>query len=130
MADLSTFTTLSFGATGPFASVTRNGVTFNKAAVDRMGSTQYVLLLLDESAKQFAIQKCTQNTPQAMPFVAAIKPGAPSVRWGSKEFLKILRRLTGWPLEDRACKGFKVPGEYQRADSAMVFDLTKAIPII
>lgn len=130
MADLSKFTALSFGSTGPLASVTRNGVTFNKAAVDRMGGTQYVLLLLDESAQQFAIQKCTQNTPQAMPFVAAIKPGAPSVRWGSKEFLKILKRLTGWPLEDKACKGFKVPGEYQRSDNAMIFDLTKAIPII
>lgn len=130
MTELTGFSVVSFGGTGPLASVTRNGVTFNKAAVDRMGSTQYVLLLLDESTKRFAIQKCTQNTPQAMPFVAAIKKGAPSVRWGSKEFLKIIKRLTGWPLEDKGCKGFKVPGEYQRSDNAMIFDLTKAIPIM
>lgn len=129
MANLSSFSVLSFGSTGPLASVTKNGVTFNKAAVDKMGGTQYVLLLLDESAKQFAIQKCTQNTPQAMPFVAAIKPGAPSVRWGSKEFLKILKRLTGWQLEAKECKGFKIPGEFQRSDNAMIFDLKKAIPI-
>lgn len=130
MADLSRFTTLSFGSTGPLASITRNGVTFNKAAVEKMGNTQYVLLLLDEEAKQFAIQKCTQNTPQAMPFVAATKAGAPSVRWGSKEFLKIIKRLTGWPLEDKTCKGFKVPGQHQKSDNAMIFDLAKATPIV
>lgn len=129
MANLSNFSVLSFGSTGPIVSITKNGVTFNKAAVDRMGGAQYVLLLLDESAKQFAIQKCTQSAPQAMPFVAAIKPGAPSVRWGSKEFLRILKRLTGWSLEDEDCKGFKVPGEYQRPDNAMIFDLNKAVPI-
>lgn len=130
MVELSGFSVVSFGGSGPQASVTRNGVTFNKSVVDRMANPQFVLLLLDESTKRFAIQKCTQNTPQAMPFVAAIKPGAPSVRWGSKEFLKIIKRLTGWPLEDKDCKGFKVPGEYQKADNAMIFDLTKAIAIV
>lgn len=130
MADLKNFSVLSFGSTGPLVSITKNGVTFNKAAVDRMGGTQYVLLLLDETSKQFAIQKCSQNTPQAMPFVAAIKPGAPSVRWGSKEFLRILKRLTGWSLDDDSSKGYKVPGEYQRSENAMIFDLNKAIPIV
>lgn len=130
MAELSGFSVVSFGGSGPFASVTRNGVTFNKAVVERMGSAQYVLLLLDESTRRFAIQKCTQNTPQAMPFFAAVKPGTSSVRWGSKEFLRIIKRLTGWSLEDKSSKGYKVPGEYQRSDNAMIFDLTKAIPIL
>ena len=130
MSVLDGFTVVSFGSTGPFASITPNGVTFNKSVVDRMNNAQYVLLLLNETEKKFAIQKCPQNAPQAMPFSAAIKPGAPSVRWGSKEFLKVIKRMTGWTLEGKDCKGYKVIGEHHKQENLMIFDLNQATPVV
>lgn len=127
MSALEGFSIMSFGNTGPSASVTKNGVTFNKATTEKI-SSQYVLLLVNEEKRQFAIQKCSQTAPQAMPFLAAIKTGVPSVRWGSKELLRVIKRLTGWTLDGKG--GYKVPGEYNKTANAMIFDLNNATPII
>lgn len=127
MPTLEGFSVLPLGNVSPSASITKNGVTFNKATAEKLNS-DYVLLLINEGTKQFAIQPCLPFQPQARPFLAAIKPGAPSVRWSSKELLRVIQHLTGWALDGKG--GYKVPGEYNKATDAMIFDLNHATPIV
>ena len=115
-------------STGAVASFTKNGVTFNKVSAERMNKAQFVTLYINRASGQFAVKQCAQNDANAMPFVAAIKPKNPSIRWNNKEFLRFASEFAGWDLEN--CKGYKVVGEYLKAEKALLFDLTKAIPIV
>ena len=122
------FEPIVFGNSSAVVSITKNGVTFNKTAFEKMNGTNYVTLLVNRDKKQFAIRQCAQNDANAMPFAAAIKPKAPSVRWNSKELLRLFSSLMSWDLEK--CSGYKITGEYLKGDKALLFDLTDAIPIV
>lgn len=122
------FEVVTFGNSGAAASITKNGVTFNKAALEKMNGTNYVTLMVNREKKQFAIKQCAQNDVNAMPFAVAIKPKAPSVRWNSKELLRMFSNLMSWDLEKG--KGYKIVGEYLKSEKAMLFDLNNAIPIV
>lgn len=121
------FEPVVFGNSSAIASITKNGLTFNKVAFEKMNGTNYVTLLVNRDKKQFAIRQCAQNDVNAMPFAVAIKPKAPSVRWNSKELLRLFSGLMSWNLEK--CSGYKIVGEYLKGDKALLFDLNDAIPI-
>lgn len=121
------FKPFTFGNTGPSVSITKNGITFNKPAVDKLGSPQYTQLLINEKEKKLAVKKTTSTDPLAVPFCAAIKKGAPSVRWNSKELLRAICGMTGWNLLASGCPGYKVFASYDRSESALIIDLTAAI---
>lgn len=121
------FEIVTFGNTGASVSITKNGVTFNKASLEKMNSANYVTLMVNRNLKQFAIKQCTQNDANAMPFYVAIKPKAPSVRWNSKELLRLFSGLMSWDLDK--CNGYKIMGEYLKSEKALLFDLNSAIAI-
>lgn len=121
------FEVITFGNSGANVSITKNGVTFNKIALEKMNGANYVTLMVNREKKQFAIKQCTQNDANAMPFAAAIKPKAPSVRWNSKELLRLFSGLMSWELEKG--NGYKVIGEYLKSEKALLFDLNNAVPI-
>ncbi len=124
LEDFEIFQTTSSGAV---ASFTKNGVTFNKMAAEKMNKAQYVTLYISRANGQFAIKQCAQSDANAMPFAAAIKPKNPSIRWNNKEFLRFACEFAGWDLEKS--KGYKIVGEYLKTEKALLFDLKKAIPI-
>lgn len=119
------FETVTFGITGMFASITRNGVTFSKNVVQRIGSPPNVILMINKERKQFAIKPAGQKDASAMPFFSAEK-GSPSVRWNSKEFLKLISGMMNWDL--KASNGYRVNGSYVASDKAIIFDLCESIP--
>lgn len=121
------FKPFTFGNIGPSVSITKNGLTFNKAAVDKLGSSQYAQLLINESEKKLAVKKTSATDPLAVPFSAAIKKSSPSVRWNSKELLKAICSMTGWDLQAKGCTGYKIFATYDRSESALIIDLTTAI---
>lgn len=121
------FKPFSFGNNGPTVSITKNGVTFNKLAAEKIGKPQYVLLLINEQTKQFAIKKTTTNDPNAVPFMTTIKEGAPSVRWNSKELLRNFCSMTGWDLNASGCKGYKISASFDKSEGALIFDLNDAV---
>lgn len=120
------FEEVSFGNSGASVSITKNGVTFNKTVLEKMNNANYVLLLVNRDARQFAIKQCTQNDANAMPFAVAIKQKATSVRWNSKELLRLFSGLMAWNLDE--CSGYKIVGEYLKGEKALLFDLNKAVP--
>jgi len=120
------FEVITFGNAGAFVSITRNGITFSKAALEKVNSASHVTLLVNRETKQFAIKPCSPSEANAMPFTAA-KPTAPNVRWNSKDLLRLFSGLMSWDLAK--CNGYKVNGEYNKSEKALLFDLNKALPI-
>ena len=121
------FKPFTFGNTGPAVSITKNGVTFNKVAVEKLGKSPYAQLLINEETKMLAVKKTSANDPLAVPFCAAIKKGAPSVRWNSKELLKVICNMTGWNLNASGCTGYKVFASYDKSENALIINLSTAI---
>lgn len=120
------FEVITFGNSGAYVSITRNGLTFNKAALEKVNGAPHVVLLVNRESKQFAIKPCNPSDPNALPFTAQ-KPTSPNVRWNSKDLLRLFSGLMSWEIEK--CNGYRVYGEYMKSDKALVFDLNKAMPI-
>ena len=62
------FEVITFGNAGAFVSITRNGITFSKAALEKVNSAGHVTLLVNRETKQFAIKPCSPSEANAMPF--------------------------------------------------------------
>ena len=119
------FETISFGNAGLTVSITKNGTTFNKSVVQKLGGPLNVVLMVNKDARQFAIRPATSKDTVSMPFCAGEKR-SPSVRWNSKEFLRLLSGMMDWNLKEG--NGFHVNGTYSSSDKAIIFDLNDAIP--
>ena len=57
MFDFSGFSTFDFEEGVPYVSVTKNGITFNKGVVLKLGRPSRVELLINGSSKQIAIRE-------------------------------------------------------------------------
>ena len=124
MSILEGFTTFDFNEGVPFVSITRNGVTFNKGVVLKMGCPQNVVLLVNAASMQIAIQACPEGTPKSASFYnGEKKSNALSVRWNGKDLLNTIVTITGWDLSK---KGYKVEGQLISEEKAMLFDLNQA----
>lgn len=125
MMALEGFEAISFGNAGLSVSITKNGTTFNKATVEKLGRPGNVVLMINRESKQFAIRAATGKDTISMPFCGG-EHKSTSVRWNSKEFLRTLIDLTGWDLNNTS--GFRINGIYVSSDKAIIFDLLNALP--
>lgn len=127
MFDFSEFQAFDFSEGAPVFSITKNGITFNKGVVLKLGKPSYVVLLINEAAKQIAIKCCEKDTPRCNPFYKPNDRGVYSVRWNSKDLLNTLQLLTGWDIENDA---YRVEGQLLKEDNAMLFDLNSAEKLV
>lgn len=123
MSILSDFKPFNFNEGVPYASVTPNGVTFNKSVVMKLGHPEHVVLLIDEEGKRIAIQACCESNENAVPFYKPKKNDVISVRWNGKDLLNTLQSMMGWNLNEKA---FRVEGTLLKTENAMLFELLKA----
>lgn len=110
----------------PYITVTNNGVSLNKSAVSRLDYAEYVKILVNESAKELAIQVCDdKNDPDKELFVKPErKEETQYVRWNNREFIK---QLNAWGPENLRETGFKVPGQYLPEEKAFLFVFSEAV---
>ena len=123
MFDFSGFKEFDFNEGTPYISVTKNGVTFNKGVVLKLGCPEYVVLMINEESKQAAIKCCTAETPRSNAFYRPNVRGVLSVRWNSRDFLNTIKSMTGWDLEKES---YRVEGQLLKEENAMLFDLNRA----
>lgn len=123
MSLLSGFTAFNFNEGVPYVSITNNGVTFNKAVVMKLGYPTHVLLLINDSTKQIALQSCDEGAENAVAFYREKESKVISVRWNGKDLLNTLQAMTGWNLK---AESYRVDGMLLKEERAMLFDLTKA----
>lgn len=121
------FTTFNFEEGVPYVSVTKNGVTFNKAVIMKMNYPEHVRLLINAESQQFAIQVCDESTENSTTFYKTkSKSKVLSVRWNAKDLLNTIEKITGWKLETES---YRINGTQIPEENAMLFDLSKAISL-
>ncbi len=126
MSLLDGFSTFNFDEGAPYVSVTKNGLTFNKGVIMKLGYPSHALLLINNDTKQLAIKVCDESTPNSAPFYKSNGKGILSVRWNSKDLLQTIKNLTGWDLE---MESYRAAGTLLREENAMLFDLSRATPM-
>lgn len=110
------------------ASITPNGVTFNRSVVLKLGYPSNVQLLINKATKQVAIVACEKDADRAIEFYKGQYGEKPvrSVRCNSKDLLNTLSEMMHWNLKEMSQR---VEGKLLEGEQTMVFDLTKAKPI-
>lgn len=106
-----------------YASITNNGITFNKSVVKKMGCPEHVVLLINRTEKMIALQGCSATAENAVAFYKLKKNDVMSVRWNGKDLLNTLQDITGWDLK---MDGYRIEGTLLKEANAMLFDLKKA----
>jgi len=117
------FTKVSMVTGLPSMSVTKNGLTFNKPAIVKMGKPTHVNLLQNEEEKKLAIQVCDERDDEAVSFLKDAGKSVLSVRWNNSDLLKTISQWMNWDLDK---DGYRVEGDYYKDENAMIFDLNRA----
>lgn len=127
MSILDSFKTFDFSEGMPYVSITKNGLTFNKGVMKKLGYPQYVVLLMDKETQRIAIQKCSSDTDKAIAFYKGDNDEDAnkilSVRWNSKDLMSTVKAMMDWDL---TIDSYKAYGEMLEEEDAMIFDLSKA----
>ena len=115
------FTSFNFDEGVPYVSITKNGVTFNKAVIMKLDYPAFVQLLINPENKQIAIRVCGEGDHNSTAFYKKKEnSNVLSVRWNVKDLLNTLQEITGWDL---SMYGYKVDGTLLKEEGAMLFDL-------
>ena len=117
------FTKVSMVTGLPSISVTKNGLTFNKPAIVKLGKPTHVNLLQNEEQKKLAIQVCDERDNDAISFLKDAEKSILSVRWNNSDLLKTISQWMNWDLDK---DGYRVEGDYYKEENAMIFDLNQA----
>jgi len=112
----------------PYVSITRNGITFNKPTIIKLGSPSYVELLINKEGKQIAIRSCDASDEAATTFYKNKDKKVMNVRWNNKDLLCTLSDMMGWDLD--ATDGYRIDGKYYESENAMIYNLKEAKPIL
>lgn len=107
-----------------YFSLTKNGLTFSRNAINQLGSPEYVRLLVNDKTKQVAIQVCDKNEKDKVKFV---RDGSDIVRWNNKVFIDSLLKLINQDINKLPYgKIYRVGGEYIPQENAILFNLKDA----
>lgn len=115
------FISFNFDEGVPYVSITKNGVTFNKAVIMKLDYPSFVQLLINPESKQIAIKACAEGDQNSTSFFKKKEnSNVLSVRWNVKDLLNTLQEITGWDLSS---DGYRVDGTLIKEEGAMLFDL-------
>lgn len=123
---LAGFERVSVYAGAPAVTFAGNRITFNRAAVDKMGRPSTVAFFLNRQNKEFAMAECPPDDPYAVPFAKNGRFAKYGSRTNNIRFAEDLAELMGWDLKN---KSYRVLGKWSPGN-AMLFTLTEAIESI
>ncbi len=112
----------------PYVSVTRNGITFNKPTIIKLGFPSQVELLINKQECQIAIRPCDVSNEAATAFYKNKDKKVMNVRWNNKDLLTTLSAMMGWDLD--TTDGYRIDGKYYEDENVMIYDLRQAKPIL
>ena len=128
MSMLDGFTSFNFDEGVPYVSITKNGVTFNKAVIMKLDYPAFVQLLINPQSKQIAIRACAQGDQNSTAFYKKKdNSNVLSVRWNVKDLLNTLQEITGGDL---STDGYRVDGTLLKDERAILFDLNQGRVLI
>lgn len=120
---LENFVAFDFTEGAAYVSVTKNGLTFNKAVMSKLNLPRYATLLINGVDRQIAIQGYDFEIPRSVPFYKGTDNKPVSVRLSGKDLLNTIAEMMQWDLNNNS---YRIDGKLLSADRAVVFDLTQA----
>lgn len=120
---LENFVPFDFSEGAAYVSVTKNGITFNKAVMSKLSFPRYAVLLINKLDRQIALQGYDIEVPRSVPFYKATDMKAISVRMNGKDLLNTIAEMMGWDLDNSS---FRIDGKLLYDERAILFDLTAA----
>ena len=107
-----------------YLSVTNNGLTFNKNAIQQLGTPKRIVFLLNPTQKKLAVQVCDDiSDDDSIVFCQEGKTYENGLRINNRGLQLKLANMMGWDLEE---KNYRIDGTYFDEDSAMIFDMNLA----
>lgn len=107
-------------------SITKNGMTFSQAAIQKLGKPEYIEILIDEEEKILAVIAKNEKSTNSFGFYSPGKKYL-SVRIGNKDLKMQISSLMGWDLNNS--NGYRIEGEFEKECNGMFFELTEAHPM-
>ncbi len=124
--DLGKFRTVELIKGNPTISVTKNGITFSQAAIQKLAKPEYVEFLIEDENKVIAVLRKEKEEENCFHFYMPNKKVL-SVRISNKELKNQISELMDWDFSNN--EGYKIEGEYDKENQALFFDLKKAKPL-
>ena len=122
MSILEGFKILNRASGNPIMSITRNGISFSKATIAKIGYPAYVHLMVDDSTNRVALVPCEEDIDS----IAFVKEGMrPNfIRWNNKDLINRLLGLCNLKLTSDF-KGIRIDSEYFPDENVLIFEMDK-----
>lgn len=109
----------------PTVTISKDGVAFTTAVLEKMGKPPFVTPMIDRAGKRFAIVASNIETDDTRPFFNEERKSTYGKRWSDRDLRSTLAEMMGWDLS--VC-GYRVEGTYDFDENAFIFDLKRAKP--
>lgn len=109
----------------PTVTISKDGVAFTTAVLEKLGKPSYVVPMIDRSGQRFAIVASEHETDDTRPFYKTGRKSSYGIRWSDRDLRSTLAEMMGWDLS--VC-GYRAEGAYDYDENAFVFDLKRAKP--
>lgn len=109
----------------PTITVSKDGVAFTTAVLEKLGKPPYVIPMIDRSGRRFAIVASDVETNDSRSFYKVGRKSSYGIRWSDRDLRSTLATMMNWDLS--AC-GYRAEGTYDFDDNAFIFDLNYAKP--
>ena len=107
----------------PYITLSRYGITFSKASLEKLNNAQYVHALIDRDNQQFAIQPC-ENDAAAIEFVSPSKKNPAFIRWGSRKMLRTLVSVTNINVNESS---YRFAGVFYKEEGVIIYNRKRKI---
>ena len=104
------------------AAIDGTAVKFNRRTAEELGFPPYILFLINQKDKQFAIKACKKDTPNALPFSKSSEEQKYKITVRNAVITQMIRKMAGWSAEET----WNVPGILLAEEQALVYDLKAA----
>lgn len=107
----------------PTVTISKDGVAFTTAVLEKLGKPSYVVPMIDRSGQRFAIVASEHETDDTRSFYKTGRKSSYGIRWSDRDLRSTLAEMMGWDLS--VC-GYRAEGAYDYDENAFVFDLKRA----
>lgn len=123
MSILDGFKIINRASGNPIMSISRNGISFSKATIAKIGYPEFVHLMVDDSTNRVALVPCEKDIDS----IAFVKQGTrPNyIRWNNRDLINRLLGLCNLKLTEDFKNVVRIDSEYFPEENVLIFDMTK-----
>lgn len=103
-----------------------NTVAFTKQLISKLRYPKYIQVFVNSVDKKIGLRVCNETDENALRFVPSNKKTVNSIRWNNPTFTSSITALAPESCFD---SDLTCVGDYYEDEEAILFDMTKAVPL-